>query len=46
LPIQTGDAEHTCADIGRARNLLNYSPCAAIETGKEKFVEWYKKSKN
>lgn len=46
LPIQTGDAEHTCADIGRARNLLNYSPCTDIETGIEKFVEWYKKSKN
>lgn len=46
VPIQTGDVDHTCADISRAKNLLNYNPSIDIETGIERFVEWYKKNRN
>lgn len=40
LPEQPGDAPLTCADIAKARRLLNYSPRISIEEGIRRFVEW------
>jgi UDP-glucuronate 4-epimerase len=41
-PLQPGDVPQTFADISKARNLLGYNPKTKIETGIEKFVEWFK----
>ncbi len=38
---QKGDAEHTLADVGRARELVGYRPETMIENGLKKFVAWY-----
>jgi UDP-glucose 4-epimerase len=37
-----GDAEHTHADIGKARELLDYEPSVSIKEGARKFVAWYR----
>lgn len=37
---QKGDAEHTLADVGRARELVGYRPEVSIEEGLAKFVKW------
>jgi UDP-glucose 4-epimerase len=36
------DAEHTHADISKARDLLDYEPTYDIRGGVERFVEWYR----
>lgn len=41
LPEQKGDMPRTCADISKARRLLNYDPQTPIPVGIPKFVEWY-----
>jgi UDP-glucuronate 4-epimerase len=41
LPMQPGDVPITYADISKAKRLLGYQPQIAIETGIEKFVDWY-----
>lgn len=33
LPEQPGDVQHTCADISKARSLLNYNPQITFEQG-------------
>lgn len=38
---QKGDAEHTMADVGLARELVGYSPETMIENGLKKFVAWH-----
>ncbi len=40
LPLQPGDVERTCADVTRARALLDYRPGVTIEDGIPRFVEW------
>lgn len=45
LPMQQGDVVMTCADITKARKLLDYNPSTQVETGVKKFVEWYKARK-
>jgi UDP-glucuronate 4-epimerase len=42
LPMPVGDVERTCADIGRARELLGYAPSTGIKEGVEAFVRWYR----
>lgn len=42
LPRQPGDVVRTFADISKARRMLGYDPCVAIEDGIVDFVEWYK----
>ncbi|HET6342547.1 MAG TPA: NAD-dependent epimerase/dehydratase family protein [Gemmatimonadota bacterium] len=42
LPMPLGDVERTCADIGRARELLGYDPSTGIKEGVEAFVRWYR----
>ena len=41
LPPQPGDVQRTCADISKARRVLGYDPCVAIEDGIMDFVKWY-----
>ncbi len=41
MPMQPGDVEVTCADIGKARRLLGYEPKTDISTGVERFVGWF-----
>jgi len=44
LPIQPGDVEMTCADISKAKRLLDYKPSVTIEEGVHRFIEWFKSS--
>ncbi|HEX8281437.1 MAG TPA: NAD-dependent epimerase/dehydratase family protein [Chthoniobacterales bacterium] len=41
LPEQPGDVPITCADISKARKLLNYDPRTPLALGLPKFVEWF-----
>lgn len=43
LPMQSGDVRRTAGDIGRARERLGYEPRVDIETGIDRFVEWYRR---
>jgi UDP-glucuronate 4-epimerase len=42
-PLQPGDVTQTFADIARARRLLGYDPQTQIESGIQKFVEWFQR---
>jgi UDP-glucuronate 4-epimerase len=42
LPEQKGDMPLTCADISKARRLLDYQPHTKIADGIPRFVEWYR----
>lgn len=42
LPMQPGDVYATWADIDPLINEINYKPETNIETGLQKFVEWFK----
>ena len=39
---QRGDARHTLADVGLAKELIGYEPSVGIEEGLKRFVEWYR----
>src|SRR5213083_952422 len=41
LPEQPGDVPLTCADISKAKKLLNYNPTTPLSVGLPKFVEWF-----
>jgi UDP-glucose 4-epimerase len=41
----SADAEHTHADIGKARELLGYSPDCTIREGVARFIEWYRENR-
>jgi UDP-glucuronate 4-epimerase len=41
LPEQPGDVPLTCADISKARKLLNYNPTTPLSAGLPKFVDWF-----
>lgn len=41
-PMQPGDVTITCADVSKARKLLDYSPSTTVDEGVAKFVDWYK----
>ncbi|MFA6474989.1 MAG: NAD-dependent epimerase/dehydratase family protein [Patescibacteria group bacterium] len=41
-PSQTGEMQHTLADISKARRLLDYSPTTSLQVGLTQFVNWYK----
>ncbi|TFH13305.1 MAG: NAD-dependent epimerase/dehydratase family protein [Lentisphaerales bacterium] len=43
FPDQPGDMKITCADISKARRLLDYDPSVPVEHGIKLFVEWYKR---
>jgi UDP-glucuronate 4-epimerase len=40
-PKPSADAKHTCADIGKARRLLDYAPKTPLKDGLGKLWEWY-----
>ena len=42
LPEQPGDVPQTYADISKAQKLLNYYPATDLETGLNRFYDWYK----
>jgi len=44
LPAQPGDAEHTYADIGKAKEILDYEPETSIEQGIDRFFQWYREA--
>jgi UDP-glucuronate 4-epimerase len=45
LPEQPGDVPLTCADISKARRLLEYNPTTPLRIGLPKFIEWYSENK-
>jgi UDP-glucuronate 4-epimerase len=42
FPAPPGDVNITCADISKAKNILDYSPCVDFDTGIERFVSWFR----
>ena len=40
-PKRPGDQLHTCANIGKAQELLNYAPHTQLADGLQAEVEWY-----
>lgn len=38
---QGGDAKHTLANVGLAKELIGYEPSVGIEEGLKRFIEWY-----
>jgi UDP-glucose 4-epimerase len=40
------DAEHTHADVSRARDLLDYEPTYAVREGVATFVDWYRENRD
>jgi UDP-glucuronate 4-epimerase len=44
LPEQPGDMPLTCADISKARKLLDYKPTTRFNDGLPRFVEWFLES--
>ena len=45
LSLQPGDVTITCADVSKARRLLNYTPTTSIETGLARFLAWFEKTR-
>jgi UDP-glucuronate 4-epimerase len=45
LPEQPGDMPLTCADVSKARQLLNYNPKTKFSDGLPRFVDWFLKSR-
>ena len=41
LPMADADVSATCADIDKARRLLGYAPEVSVQTGVQRFFEWY-----
>ncbi|NHN60104.1 MULTISPECIES: GDP-mannose 4,6-dehydratase [Halorussus] len=39
------DAEHTHADISKARELIGYKPTTTIREGVKRFTEWYRENR-
>jgi UDP-glucuronate 4-epimerase len=46
MPEQPGDMPLTCADISKARKLLDYRPTTRLNEGLPRFVEWFLGSQN
>lgn len=42
LPMQPGDVQQTWADVSALERDFGYSPSTDIQTGIDRFVEWYK----
>ncbi|MGV2340424.1 MAG UNVERIFIED_CONTAM: hypothetical protein LVR18_42700 [Planctomycetaceae bacterium] len=42
LPMQPGDVEATWADIDDLQREVGFAPRTPIETGVQRFVEWYR----
>jgi nucleoside-diphosphate-sugar epimerase len=44
-PERAGDVRHSMADVGRAKELLNYEPIVDFRTGLAETLEWYAEQK-
>src|SRR5947207_3369502 len=44
LPEQPGDMPLTCANISKARKLLDYNPKTTFDVGLPRFIDWFLKS--
>jgi UDP-glucuronate 4-epimerase len=42
LPMQDGDVPETFADVDDLARDVGYAPKTSIETGVERFVDWYR----
>jgi len=42
LPLQPGDVPDTYADVQDLTNDVGYQPATSVETGIQRFVEWYR----
>jgi UDP-glucuronate 4-epimerase len=42
LPMQPGDVPDTFADVDSLARSVNYHPATTIETGVQRFVQWYR----
>ncbi|MFJ2529370.1 NAD-dependent epimerase [Pseudomonas helmanticensis] len=42
LPLQPGDVEHTYADVEQLKLDTGYAPSTPIQSGIQRFVNWYK----
>jgi len=40
------DAQHTHADVSKARDVIGYEPTTDIQDGAKKFVKWYRENKD
>lgn len=40
------DAEHTHADVSKARDLLSYQPTYSIREGVSQFIDWYRENRS
>lgn len=45
-PLPAGDVPKSCADISKAKKLLDWEPTIKIEDGLPSFVRWYRKYKH
>ncbi len=43
-PLPPGDMLVTCADLTKARRLLDYQPTVPIEEGMRRFIQWFRTS--
>jgi UDP-glucuronate 4-epimerase len=41
-PMQPGDVVRTCADVSDLERAVGFRPVTSIETGLQRFVEWYR----
>lgn len=41
-PVPAGDVAKTCADISKAKRLLDWEPHTSLEDGLTKFVSWFR----
>jgi len=46
LPEQPGDMPLTCADISKARKLLDYNPATPFRDGLPRFIDWFLRMKH
>ena len=44
-PMQPGDVVKSCADVSKAKKLLNWEPTTNMEEGLVNFIRWYKEYK-
>jgi UDP-glucuronate 4-epimerase len=42
LPMQEGDVPSTVADVSELEKLTGFRPATSVETGIQRFVEWYR----
>ncbi len=42
LPMQAGDVMETYADVSRLRNDVGFEPATSLESGLQRWVQWYK----